>query len=287
MRCLLAVLVLTACSPNDRDNPASDGPSQSDTSLDGPPPVELSRVYAHDNRIAAGGGNPEKPSKLYLLNSATLATTEIGPITGLGTQSLTDLAIDKDDNMVGVTLDKLFSINPTTGAATFIKDLDANNVTSLSFIPTDINDPTSPDRLVTANSFGDVFEIDPATGNTTMLGNYGVVAQGQVRSSGDLFGVQGVGIFATVDIGDGQSDTDDYLALIDPVTWVATPIGATGFDKIFGVGFWGGIIYGFVDNGSGGQMIQIDKNTGAGTMLSSSTIRWFGAGVATDAPILN
>jgi hypothetical protein len=283
MRCLLAVVVLTACSPNDRDNPAADGPSQPDVLPDSQPPVELSRVYAHDGKVG------DKASTLYLLNSATLATTEIGPITGLGNQSLTDLAIDKDDNMVGVTLDKLFTINPTTGAATLVGELEASNVTSLSFIPSDIDDPTSPDILVTANSFGEVFQIDPTTGASTLLGNYGTVAQGQVRSSGDLFGVHGLGIFATVDIGDGQADTEDYLAIIDPVTWVATPIGAgTGFDKIFGVGFWGGVIYGFVDlgNGAGGQMIQIDQNTGAGTLLSTSAIRWFGAGVATDAPVL-
>lgn len=284
MRCLLAVVVLTACSPNDRDNPAADGPSQ-DSATDSLPPVELSRVYAHDGKV----GN--KASTLYLLNSATLATTEVGQISGLGNQSLTDLAIDKNDNMVGVTLDKLYSIDPTTAAATLIKDLsqDVSNTTSLSFVPADINDPNSSDILVTANSFGDVFQIDPATGNATMLGNYGVVAQGQVRSSGDLFAVHGVGIFATVDIGDGQTDTPDFLARIDPVTWVATPIGTgTGFDKIFGVGFWGGVIYGFVDLGPnlGGQMIQIDQNTGVGTLLSSSPIRWFGAGVATDAPIL-
>ncbi len=279
MRILLAVVVLTACSPSDRDNPATDGPSQPDTQPDSLPPVDMSRVYAHSGQT------------LYLLNSATLATTTIGTMSQLGTQSLTDLAIDKDDNMVGVTLDKLYSIDATTGNATLIKDLseDVDNTTSLSFVPEDINDPSSPDMLVTANSFGEVFRIDPATGAATLLGNYGTVAQGQVRSSGDLFAVHGLGIFATVDIGDGQGPSNDYLASIDPVTWKATPIGAgTGFDKIFGVGFWGGIIYGFVDLGAsnGGQIIQIDPNTGAGTLLSSSSVRWFGAGVATDAPVL-
>jgi hypothetical protein len=277
MRALLAVAVLTACGPTDRDSPAADAPSQPDP--DSPPAVDPSRVYAHSGQT------------LYLMNSATLATTTVGQFTGLGTQSLTDLAVDKNDRMLGITLDKLYEIDPTTAAATLIKDLsqNADNVTSLSFVPEDLDDPSSPDILVTANSFGEVFRIDPSTGNATLIGNYGTVAQGQVRSSGDLFGVRGVGIFATVDIGDGQSDTNDYLARIDPVTWAATPIGAgTGFDKIFGVGYWGGKIYGFVDLGAsnGGQMIQIDQNTGAGTLLSSSSVRWFGAGVATDAPVL-
>lgn len=281
MRTLLAVVVLAACSPDDRDNPAADGPSQPDTSPDGPPPVELSRVYAHDGKV----GNT--PSSLYLLNSATLATTKIGEMPTLGTQSLTDLALDKNDNMFGITFDKLFSINTTTGAATLIGAMDIDNATSLSFVPEDINDPTSADILVTASSFGDVVRIDPTTGTTTPLGNYGMVNGMQIVSSGDLFGVQGLGIFATVDV--GTEDGPDFLARIDPVTWNATPIGiGTGFNKIFGLGFWNGVIYGFVDlgAGNGGQMIQIDQNTGAGTLLSSSPIRWFGAGVATDAPIL-
>ncbi|HEU0035985.1 MAG TPA: hypothetical protein VFQ53_35480 [Kofleriaceae bacterium] len=230
-------------------------------------------------------------SKLYRLNAATLAAEPIGTMSGLGTQSLTDLAIDKDDKMVGITLDKLFSIDATTGAATLIRDLsqDGQNLTSLSFVPSDLNDPNSPDILVAANSFGEVFQIDPATGSATKIGDYGTAALGKIRSSGDLFGVRGVGIFATVDVGEGTPGTPDFLAELDPANnWKATlRPNDTGFDKIFGVGFWGGIIYGFVDAGdpAGGKMIQIDPQTGAGTLLSSSDIRWFGAGVATDAPI--
>lgn len=288
MRILLAVVVVAACSPNDRDNPAADGPSQPDTQTpDGPPQPEQSRVYAQDARVAGMGGNPDKPSKLYQLNSSTLATTEIGSITGLGNQSLTDLAVDKNDNMFGVTLDKLYSVDIQTGAATLVKQLDINGVTSLSFVPEDIDDPSSADILVTVSSDGDVFKIDPITATTTKLGNYGVLPGGQVGSSGDLFAVRGVGIFATVDVGEDGETTNDFLAKIDPQTWAAMPIGTgTGFNKIFGVGFWGGVIYGFIDAGAGGKMIQIDINTGVGTELNSSPIRWFGAGVATDAPIL-
>ena len=68
---------------------------------------------------------------------------------------------------------------------------------------------------------------------------------------------------------------------------------STGFNKIFGLGFWGGKFYGFADNGVdaggaslGGRMIQIDPVTGAGMELSSADIRWYGAGVTTAAPIL-
>ena len=268
----LIIAALAACGPQLRDTPATDGASQPEAGAD-TPVLDTSLIYAH-----SGG-------MLYRIDANNFAEVPIGPMTGLGTQSLTDLAIDKDDHMVGITLDKLYQVDPATGAVTLIRDLsqDARGFTSLSYIPQNLDDPNSADILVSANDQGDVFQIDPATGNATQLGSYGTVALGKVRSSGDLFGVRGVGIFATVDVG---TETVDYLAKIDPTTWAATPLGSgTGFSKIFGIGFWGGTVYGFVDTGTGGQVIKIDSASGAGTLIDANAVRWFGAGVATDAPI--
>jgi hypothetical protein len=275
---LFAVVpLMVACGPGGRGESTIDAPP---TQVDAPgDPIDTSRVFAHSGGV------------LYRMNNKTLAAEQIGSMTtGLGTQNLLDLAIDKDDALVGITRDKLFSINAATGATTLIRALGASaqDLTSLSFVPESLTDPSSSDILVSANDVGDVFRIDAATGNATTIGNYGTAGGGQIKSSGDLFGVRGFGIFATVDIG---TDTEDYLARIDPDNgWKATPLGTgTGFDKIFGLGYWGGKIYGFVDNGfevGGGKMIQIDPNTGAAILLSSADIRWFGAGVATDAPVL-
>jgi hypothetical protein len=232
-------------------------------------------VYAHSG------------TTLYRIDTQTFAPQMIGTMTGLGTQSLTDIAIDKDDHMVGITLDKLYGIDSTNGTVTLIKDLSqsATGFTSLSYVPSDLNDPASADILVSANDQGDVYQIDPGTGNATKLGSYGSVTQGKVISSGDLVGVRGLGIYATVNVG---TATTDYLATIDPVTWKATPLGTgTGFSNIFGLGYWAGTFYGFIDGGAGaGKMITIDQTTGAGTLIQSGSVRWYGAGVTTDAPIL-
>ena len=275
MRKLLAVLLLTACGPGDRNNTGVDAPpTQPDA---GGEPTDTSRVYAHSGDM------------LYRLNNKTLSSQPIGSMTGLDL-GLQDLAIDKDDKIVGITRNKLFSLDATTGAATLIRALgtSAQDLSSLSFVPEDLADPNSPDILISANNMGQVFQIDPASGNATQIGSYGSTANGLVKSSGDIFGVRGLGIFATVDVG---TDTEDYLARIDPNDgWKATPIGAgTGHDKVFGLGFWGGKIYGFVDDGfdaGTGRVIQIDINTGASIEINSAPIRWFGAGVATDAPVL-
>jgi hypothetical protein len=268
--------VLGACGPGGRDGNGTPD-AASGGGGDGAVVSPASRVFAHS-------GN-----RLYQIDTKTLAPVEIGMMAGLGTQSLTDLAIDKADKMIGITLDKLYTVNATSGAATLISDLSASarGFTSLSFVPSDLNDSNSPDILVSANSTGEVFSIDPMAGTATMLGSYGTVAAGRVGSSGDLIGVRGLGIYATVNLGTDPT-AQDYLARIDPATWTATPIGAgTGFNDIFGLGFWQGTIYGFVSTGATtGKIITIDPNTGAGAEVLAGAIRWYGAGVATDAPIL-
>lgn len=274
--------MLSACGPAGRQDTGVDGsagrPDAPGDDTDAPPLEMISRVYAHS------GGT------LYQLDSTTLTATPIGAMSGLGTQSLTDLAIDQNDMMVGITFNKLVKVDATTGQTTLIKDLSmsARGLTSLSFVPEDLSNPSSADILVSANDDGVVFEIDPLTGNATELGSFGTSSGDPVVSSGDLIGVRGFGIYATVNVGNEQND---YLARIDPANgWKATPIGAgTGFDNIFGLAYWDGKIYGFVDGGfmaATGKIIDIDPATGAGTVLDEGDVRWFGAGVATDAPII-
>jgi hypothetical protein len=169
MRKLLAVLLLTACGPGDRNNSGVDAPMpQPDAAGE---PVDNSRVYAH-----SGG-------MLYRLNNKTLSAQPIGAMSGIGTQNLLDLAIDKDDKLVGITRDKLFSLNATTGAATLIRDLgtSAQDLTSLSYVPESLSDMSSPDVLISANDMGQVFRIDAATGNATQIGSYGSTANGIVK----------------------------------------------------------------------------------------------------------
>lgn len=292
MRVVLAVVLVAACGPGDRDNPTVDAVSQGDaaTTVDAPPAVDTSRVYAHAPSATEG-----QPDRLYRLNAMLLTPIEVGPITGLPTgadaEHLLDLAIDANDRMVGVTRTRIFSLDSQTGAATFTANLPAGDFTSLSFVQEDPSNPSSPDILVSASNQGDVVRIDPETGQTSVIGNYGLKDGKQIRSSGDLFGVRGLepfGIFATVDL---EGETEDYLAVVDPANgWKATIVGGgTGFDKIFGLGYWNGKIYGFVDEGfeaSSGKVVEIDPTTGIGAVKNSGAFRWFGAGVATDAPIL-
>ena len=90
---------------------------------------------------------------------------------------------------------------------------------------------------------------------------------------------------------EAQRFPDDYDGLLvgDPANnWTATPIGTgTGFNNIFGLGYWAGTFYGFVDDKTAhmGRIIEIDPNTGKGTEILAGAQEWYGAGVTTAAPI--
>lgn len=235
-----------------------------------------SRLYAHSG------------TDLYRIDTGSLDEIPVGTF-NTGGPSINDIAIDRNGLVFAVSLAKLWSIDPSSGAATEVGDFDGSDGrNSLAFVPLDGADPLSGERLVTAGTSGDVYEVNPATGALTLLGNYGLSAGSQIRSAGDLVSIRGLGTFAAVTIGDTPGDAD-YLASVNTTTWVATPIGATstGFDRILGLGFWGGTFYGFVDDGAGagtGTTITIDEFTGTGSVADGVSFRWFGAGVATNAP---
>ncbi len=228
--------------------------------------------------------------ELYRLDPNTFEVLPVGPF-NTGGPAMNDIAIDKNDRMFGVSPAKLWSIDRTSGAATEISPFDGStdSLTSLSFVPLNGADPNSAERLVAIGSSGNVYEVNSLTGATTLLGNLGLASGSQIRSGGDLVSVRGLGTFATVTVGDTATEPD-YLATIHTTTWAATLVGAlsTGFDKVFGLGYWGGRMLGFVDDGSGagtGRIIDIDTATGVGTLTEPTVERWFGAAVATDAPV--
>src|SRR5262249_14487596 len=132
-------------------------------------------VYAHSGQV------------LYRVDTTDFTPIEIGPFTNLETSSMTDIAIDKDDRMLGISLNNIYAIDEDTGESTLLTDqVDAPNLTSLSFVPLDLEDPDGEEILVAAADDGSVYEIDPDTGATNQIGAYGAVGKTLIRSSGDI-----------------------------------------------------------------------------------------------------
>ena len=156
-------------------------------------------------------------------------------------------------------------------------------------MPSDPTDSGQRDILVSANDQGDVFQIDTTTGNATKIGSYGTIAAGKVISSGDLIGVRGFGIYATVDVGtepqrlpredrSGEQLEGDADRHRHRLRQHLRPrlLGRQDLR-----------LRRRRDRRDTGKIIQIDpehrREHGADRR---ARVRWYGAGVATNAPII-
>lgn len=236
-------------------------------------------IYAHSS------------GTLFSFSPLTNTVTPIGPFvdgTGATAGPMIDLAVDSAQNVVTSSATELFQVDVANAHVT---SLGAFDVTSgeqfyaLTFLAVG---ELHPDReaLVGATNMGAYYEIDPTNAHTTFLGQY---PDGWL-SSGDLVSVHGLATYATIR---HNGDTHDTLAQITfaadgtSIITVIGPIvqGATEYNHIFGLGYWGRAVYGF---SSTGELIEIDRMTGAGHLATTDTGtgQFWGAGVTTIAPIV-
>lgn len=264
MRRFLVPMVLSAigCGPPPRDQSVDAALGPGDSHADAYVEPFLGAVYA--NSLA----------KLYKVDPDTLQVTLVGPFVwpaGYEQELMTDIAVDKDENVVGISYGAVYSINKTTAECTLLTALTGDQFNGLSYLAQGNGD----ESLVATGLGGSLWKIDP-TGAVapTQIGSYG----GQVASSGDLVSVASFGTVATVKNG----SEIDYLARIDEATGAATMIGSTGYADIWGIGYWRNKVFGFVATN---QFVLIDVTTGAATYISTGPENWAGAGVTTRAPI--
>jgi hypothetical protein len=214
-------------------------------------PLEDTLIYAHS------------PDTLYSFSAMTNTVTEIGPFTepdGSNAPDMVDLAVNAEGAVFTASSMGLYSVDPTTARATEIALFDVamgEQFYALTFLTAGELRPT--ETLIGATNMGVYYEIDPTDASVTRLGSY---PDGWL-SSGDLVSVEGA-----------------TYATIGPIRG-----GGTDFRQIFGLGYWGRSVYGFSNSG---QLIEIDRTTGAGRLATTmtGTDRFWGAGVTTQAPVL-
>jgi len=223
-------------------------------------------IYAHTD------------TQLYRVDPDTYATTLVGSFGGqfIPFDTMTDIGIDKDGNLLGVSFTAVYKIDPASASCTLLSDSLARMFNGLSFVPASQIGMTGDDVLVgTETGDGNVYQVNPMTGATTQIGSMG----GSYSSSGDVVSVDNFGTVQTV-----PGTTHDVLVRLAPNTFAATPIGTnTGFDMIWGLGFWKNKVFGFTN---GGEIITIDPTTGVGTSVSTGGPGWYGAAVTTVAPVI-
>lgn len=249
---------------SDGGQPRLDGAMNDGAAGDAITPVLTDKVYAHS------------ADTLFEVDPNDLTVNVLAPFgwpTGYTTEQMTDIALDEEGHMVGVSFYHVFAVDKDTALCTHLAPLSGTGFNGLSWV--EGVDPGVP-TLVGVNQTGSYVTIDPATGVSTTVGAYG----GGYGSSGDLVFVRGAGAFATAT---NLSYASDVLVEIDPSSGVATLIGETGFQDIWGLAFWGGEVFGFTDSG---EFLLIDTTTGQGTLVESTAHQFWGAGVTTVAPIV-
>jgi hypothetical protein len=240
-------------------------PSSADPTFDGggTSGLEEYAVYAHSS------------SALYRVDPDTLKVTLVGNFGWpLLPDQMTDIAIDKAGNMVGVSTSSVYAVSTKDAKCTRLSSF-IYAFNALSFVPGDQIDGSDNEILVGASVDGSFYRVDPKTGAATLIGQYG----GGLGSSGDIVSVKGFGTVATV----SGHDSTDWLARINPQTGAATLIGSTGVSGIWGLGFWKNKVFGFT---SSNQFVLINPNTGASTLVQAGQVSWWGAGVSTSAPVI-
>ena len=101
--------------------------------------------------------------------------------------------------------------------------------------------------------------VDPATGDVTEIGLLNNAASGGTRwvSSGDVVSIKGGGTYLTVRPETGRRRGGDRIVEVDPKTGALLRIiGPTGSDDVLGLGYWGGIAYGFTLAGTSSRSIS-------------------------------
>jgi hypothetical protein len=236
-------------------------------------------IYAHSS------------TTLYMLDPNTHVVTKIGDFVdakGAALTEVTDIALDKAGTMyavagTGATSD-FYRIDYTKPKpiGTHLAKL-SQTFNGLTFIPEGMID-ASQEVLIGVASSGDWYRIDVAAGATnatlTKLGAYG----GGYSSAGDAVGIIGDAVYATVN--PPTIGGNNHVVIVDPKTGkVKKDLGDCGAGALYGVGYWGGTLYGF---GSAGDLYSINLTTGKGTKLAitNGPAQWWGAGVRTSAPII-
>jgi hypothetical protein len=195
---------------------------------------------------------------------------------------MTDIALDKNGVMYGVTFGSLWHMASGYGGDPVLCTKLANLATSfngLTFVPAGMGlDPVNETLVGVANN-GGWWRINLSPVSLTNLGSYGA----GLTSSGDAVGIIGDQIYATVNQ-TGFSNVRVITVNAANGNRIAT-IGTTSVSTatgIYGVGYWSGIMYGFAGNG---RLYQIDLTNATTTLISTPTSEWWGAGVTTAAVV--
>jgi hypothetical protein len=282
-RYIIHVALLAACGANPRgggtatDAHGGGDSSGSNTGSNGcNGATNCYSVYAHSDTV------------LYVVDVQSKALNTVGPFNAPGADPITDLAVAPDNTIYVISETAIYTASATDGHVTKLGSLAACGSKGVALT-------TTPDgKLWTGDFMGTVCPIDttqmPPTLGAPISMNAGMALTGDfvAVSDGTVFGTA----YKKTDSSGQGTQLDNTLVKLDVATGTVTPIGATGYPKLFGVAFADGKVFGFTHDGTG-HVITIDPTTGAGTLFGTfltpntqTGISFGGAGVNSMVSVL-
>ena len=254
----------------------SEPPLDEESTGEEPAPVEPKFDVAAMPDISGAGPEIEAvvfahtSSVLYRLDPDTLAVEQIGPFTGCG--SVVDIAVDQDNNIYA-SAGGIYSVDAETAVCTLVVSGGFGN--NLSFVAPGVLDP---DREILVSYSGTQYRsIDPESGEIT---NHGTIPWGV---SGDVVSVKDGPTYVSVNGASGVDHLIEVDAETGELIFDAGPIGSE--TTVYGLGYWGGTIYGFSANGHITEITEHDDGTITAEVIDDGGIAFWGAGSSTSAPV--
>ncbi|MCP4806352.1 MAG: SMP-30/gluconolactonase/LRE family protein [Proteobacteria bacterium] len=246
------LLLLTACIPEYQVDESEDIvepiPEIEDTGDVDTIPVPEAAVYGNTS------------GELFTLDVETGELTSVGTfydIDGNPVDQFLDIAIDPDGVVVGGTWDAIWRIDPERAFVSKICDTTVEMM-ALAF---------SADGRLFAGGDTLITEVDLTDCSSTVL-----VQESPYFTSGDLVGLPDGYLYWTVE-GEDYEDSDE-LVRVDPTYGYTSWVGPIDADRLFGLGYTDGTLYGF---SADGHIVAIDPANANTTMTSADTPGWWGA----------
>jgi hypothetical protein len=188
------------------------------------------------------------------LYEVRLPSGKVNLIGSLGTE-LTDVALSPSGILYGISFSALYEIDTATGAASFLSNIEASGMVGLD---------AAPDGTFYAAGPA-VYDVDVQNGGLTKAVSYPPGYQ----ASGDLAFLGGR-LLSSASPGAGP----DALVEHDLASGSSKILGVIGYPCVWGVAAFGETLYGLTCNG---EILKIDPNSGAPTVLGQTTVAFWGA----------
>jgi hypothetical protein len=218
---------------------------------------------------------PHTSGELFVWNATATPPTKVGdfdfPDDGLD-HTMTDMAIDYDGRLYGVTFGGLYRCMADTAKCNNLASFD-EYFNGMTIVP-EGTIQAAKETIVAISNAGGWYRVE-VVGTQAVLthqGDYG----GGYSSAGDAYSIKGVGTWAAVNNGLGGT----LLVQVDPVTGgVIKELGTIPGENVYGLAGYSDKVFAFDSSGT----IYQGNTTGAASfqVFLETGYAWYGAAVST------